>query len=342
MRLLLALAALLVVATTPAAAQRGEMARVDREVGEAARWLESVGEALAKSAEGFPALNQEAQALAASRPTPEQARAASSALRGLIDRARASVRSSEALLAALPPYPAGIPTDVTPQEVVRDARAYNAGLLKLLDDFETFAVALGEGDASAMGRAMPRIMEGAFSMLGNQRLVIRNRQAATPATESSHQSLGVAAQIYRAMEAAARSWLAARQGGGAGADKAAATLGEELRGVASDTRALAVRGRKNLAGEIAQIDSLRRAGSDPVEIRLLERVGAALRADEKVFELADRLADFAEANAAITGAQLAASPRPQLLPPLTEMEASYMALVQEQAGLLAEGAPQGP
>lgn len=207
----------------------------------------------------------------------------------------------------------------------------------LLDSFEDFIVAVGKADIAAMDRVVPKMMEGAFAVVGQQRLLVRNRQASVETTDSSHQSLGVVGQLYRGMEAALRYSMAAKENGGAQADSAAAALRGELRLIAAETRSVAATGRRNLAREVAEIDAARRATRDPEEVRLLGRVRNVYAGEEKVFELADRLVAFAEAHKGVTGAQLRDPAGPRLLPMLTQMEADYMVITQAQAAALAQG-----
>jgi hypothetical protein len=221
-------------------------------------------------------------------------------------------------------------------QLLADARAHNVGILSLLDAFDAFVVAMGKADMPGMQRTLPRMLEGSFAMLSQQHLLVRNRQAAVPRTDSSHQSLGVAAQLYRAMEAVFRRSNAAQTGSPAEAAAAAAAAGEELRAVAADTRALAVEGRRNLQREMAEIEVVRR-GKDAAEARLAERIGRVLAAEAKTFELADRLVAYAEANRATTPAQLRTAGAGSAVAPLTKLELEYASINQEQAAALAGG-----
>lgn len=331
-----AIAALLFLGTPAAAVQPNEVARADRELTEVGRWTERLGEALTVGMESQRDLNQGMRALVTPPVSRERIVAGAPALRPLIERSRADVRRSNALLDALPPAPPELVAE-NGSQLVADARAHNARLSALLDSFEDFIVAVGKADMAAMDRVMPRMMEGAFAVVGQQRLLVRNRQAGVETTDSTHQSLAVVGQLYRGMEAALRHSMGAKENGGVRADSAAAALRGELRLIAAETRSAAATGRRNLAREIAEIDAAQRASRDPAEVRLLGRVRNVYAGEGKVFELADRLVAFAEAHKGVTGAQLRDPAGPRLLPALTQMEADYIAISQAQAAALAQG-----
>lgn len=334
MRSGLAALAALVLLAAPAAAQTSESARMDRTVAETGRWRELLGEAMVMGSHGLRALNQQMQSLIRTSLTPKAAAAAAPLLRQLVENARAEVRKSEAMIDALPPFPAEVPMDIPPRQLIADAHAQNAGYLRFLDDIDAFVAAMAKGDMPAIQRAAPHVMNGAFSLIGGQRLLIRNRLALISKDETTHQSLAIAGQLYRAMEALIRGWTAARNGPSE-AGKAAAALREELRGVATESRALAAAGRRNLQAELREVEDFRKVAKDPDDIRMIERVAGATAAEEKVFALGDRLAALAEANAGMTGAKLAAPGLPALLRELSDIEALYMQISQEQAALLA-------
>lgn len=331
-----AIAALFFLGAPAAALQPSEVAQADRQLTEVGRWTERLGEALMVGMESQQELNRGMRALVAPPLSRERIIAGAPALRPLIERSRADLRRSNALLDALPPAPPEMVAE-SGSQLIADARAHNGRLNDLLDSFEEFITAVGKADIPAMDRVMPRMMEGAFAVVGQQRLLVRNRQASVETTDSTHQSLGVVGQLYRAMEAALRGSLAAKENGGVRADAAAAALRGELRLVAAETRSVAATGRRNLAREIAEIDSEQRATRDPEEVRLLGRVRNVFTEEGKVFDLADRLVAFAETHKGVTGAQLRDPAGPRLLPALTQMEADYMVITQAQAAALAQG-----
>ncbi|HEX8480483.1 MAG TPA: hypothetical protein VF650_01095 [Allosphingosinicella sp.] len=335
MRARTAIVAALIFLGAPAAAQPGEAAQVDRQLTEAGRWSERLAEALTVGMESQRALNQATQAMVRPPLSRERMIAAAPRLRPLIEASRADLRRSNALLDALPPAPREMMAELGPQ-LVADARAHNARMFALLDAFDDFAVAVGKSDLAALDRIMPRLMEGTFAAIGQQRLLVRNRQATAEPTDSTHQSLGIIGQVYRAMEAVLRGSTEARDNGGVRADAAAAALRKELGLVGAHTRSLAATGRQNLERELAEIDEQRRSG-DPSEAKLMERIRNVYAGEAKVFALGDRLVAFAEANKGVTGAQLRDPAGPRLLPVLTQLEADYMAISQEQAAALAKG-----
>lgn len=332
MRWGLLLVAILLALGGPLAAQPPQSVQAEREVAEAGRWLERLNQALTLGIDGFRDLSASMQALTTPSLTREKAAAAAPDLRRRIERCRDDLRRSEAMLDALTADPPPkMESDIPPAQLLADARAYNRRMLALLESYDGFIIAMGKSDLAGMERAMPGLAEGAFTLVGQQRLMLRNRQASVAATDSTYQSIGVAGQLYRAMEAVLRHSIAARAEKGAGAAAAAAALHGELGGIAADTRALAADGRRNLAREVAEIEAVR--ASDESERRVLDRVRRVYAAESKVFALADRLAAFAEASQAQLG-----TPGPsQLFPTLKQIELDYIAITTEQAAALAEG-----
>lgn len=338
MRAGLAAFAALVFLTAPASAQPGDAAKMERVAAQAAGWAEQLNAALTAGSEGFEGLNQRMQALLAAGPTREKAAAAAPGLRRLIEQNRENVRRSDAMLAALPAYPVDMPTEIPAERMVAEARAQNGLLMELLNQYDALIVAVAAGDVAGVNRARPRLKEGVFSLLGQQRLMFRNRQASVPAEESTHQALGIAIQIYRAMIAVARQGLAAREGNGAGAEAAAAILRGEMGAVARDTRALAAAGRSNLKRELAEFEALRkRSPKDGAQARLAQGALDATILEEKSFEIGDRLAAFADSNAAVTGAQLRTAGVSSLFTPLTVLEAEFIDVGVKQATMANDG-----
>ena len=334
----LALGLFLFAVPAGVAAQPAPAALAEQELAAGGAWLERASLAMGTAAEGFQELSARMQAFAAQGPTKEKAAAAAPAMRQLIGQARTGVRRSNEMLAALPPFPLKKDVPFSSEQIVADARAQNARFLTLLDDNEVFIDAMARGDNAAMGRVLPRILEGAFSLLGHQRLILRNRQATIPATQSSHQATGVAIELYRAMELVGRHVIAAKQGGAAGAAKAAAALGPELAKGARNVRTLAAAGRKNLAAEVATLERARSEARSDADKRLLEKVRRLSASEEGLFALADRLAGLMEANAAISGPDLAAHGLPTLYASLTDIEAAFVDLSGRQASIMAEPA----
>lgn len=329
--------ALLVFLAAPAGSQPVDSARLDRAVVEAARWTEQLGVAINAGTESFEELNQRVQLLAGTGLTGAKAVAEAPGLRQMVERNRENVKRSNAMLASLPPFPTGLQTEIPGDQLVADARAQNGRLLELLGHYDAVFAAMATGDVEALNRAMPRMMEGAFTLIGQQRLLFRNRQASVPASNSTHQALGIAVQIYRTMDAVARRGLAAGSDG-ADAAKTVAALRDEMRSIANDSRALTAAGRRNLAREIAELKSLRQSASNDVaSARLAERAQAATALEEKTFEVGDRLASYAELQAALTREQLRQSRGSLLLGPITKLESDYMDVALEQAALVGDG-----
>jgi hypothetical protein len=332
-----ALAALVFLAG-PAVSQPLDSVKLDRAVAEAGRWSEQLGRAINTGTEAFEELNGKVQSLAGTGLAGPAAAAAAPGIRQLIERNRANLIRSNAMLAALPPYPAGVPTEISGESLVADARAQNGRLLRLLGDYEAVFEAMGKNDSEALKRAMPRMMEGAFALVGQQKLLFRNRQAIVPASDSTHQALGIAVQIYRTMEAVARQTVAVRFGDAAGSAEAAAALRDEMKRVAADTAALAAAGRRNLKREMNEFESLRRSSaSNPAEARLADRALGVTALEEKTFEVGDRLAAFAAAQAQSTAQQLRQAAGSSLLSPIARLESDYMDVAAEQAALTGSG-----
>jgi hypothetical protein len=332
-----ALAALVFLAA-PAPAQPVDAVRMERVAAEAARWTQQLNAALTAGSEGFDELNRQVLSLLESGLSREKMAAAAPGLRRLIERNRDNVRRSDAMLASLPAYPSAMPADIPAERLVAETRAQNGRLMDLLVHYDAFIVAMAAGDHDALNRVRPKLTEGVFALLGQQRLMFQNRQASIPATDSSHQALGIATQIYRAMIAVAFQGLAAREG--AAAASAAAALGDELGLVARDARALAAAGRINLKRELAEFEALRKGSSkDAAQARLAERALAATRLEEKSFEIGDRLAAFADSNTALTAAQLRSAGVRSLLSSLTTLETELLDVGLQQANP-AGGAPK--
>jgi hypothetical protein len=337
MRAGLAAFAFFVFLAAPAGSQPVDSAKLDRAMVEAGRWTEQLGAAINAGTESFEELNQRVQRLAGTGLTGAKAVAEAPGLRQLVERNRENVRRSNAMLASLPPPPAALPTEIPGDRLVADARAQNGRLLELLGHYDAVFAAMASGDDEAVKRAMPRMMEGAFTLIGQQNLLFRNRQASVPVSNSTHQALGIAVQIYRTMEAVARRGMASRSDG-AEAAKTVAALGQEMRSIARDSRALTAAGRRNLAREIAELESLRRSASkDAAKARLAERARASTALEEKTFEIGDRLASYAEAQAALTREQLRQPAASTILGPITKLESEYMDVGLEQAAAVGQG-----
>lgn len=336
---LAALGALLLLAA-PAAAQPGESARMERAALESVRWTERLNAALSAGSEGLDELGQRVQPLLDSQLTREQVAAVAPELRRLIERNRENVRRSDAMLAAMPAFK-DMPTIISSEPLVAEARRQNALLMDPLNHYEALVVAMAAGDMAGANKVRPKLLEAMLALLGQQRLKYRNRQASITATDSLHQVNGIGVQMYRAMIAVARPGLAVLEGERAGAAAAAAALRGEMALVASDARALAAAGRSNLKRERAEFDALRKSSSnDGARPRLRERALAATLLEEKSFEIGDRLAAFADSKAALTVAQLLEVSLRALFMPLTMLEADFEAASAEQIAALGDSPKQ--
>src|SRR5687767_11337464 len=109
--------ALLFFSAAPVCAQRSETAEVSRQLTEAGRWFEKLAEALNTDSAGFRELNQGMQALATPGLTRERAAAAAPGLRKLLERSRADLRRSGAMLDAMPAFPGGISPEISPKQL---------------------------------------------------------------------------------------------------------------------------------------------------------------------------------------------------------------------------------
>jgi hypothetical protein len=328
----------LALLASPAAAQQPPAAvSAEQEMAANGVWLERANAAMIAALDGFQKFAVEMKTLSGPGLNKAKASAAAPALRQLISQARADVRRSDGLLAAMPAFPSKQALPFSPDQIIADGRAQNARFLVLLDANEVFITAMAKGDVAAMGRVLPQILDGTFAVMGHQRLILRNRQATIPPSESSYQSIGIAIELYRAMELVGRGALGARSGA-VGAAKAAAALGPELGKVGRTTRGLTAAGRKTLAAELVEVKAALAGPNSDSDKRVLDRVARVIAEEEKLFDLGDRLAGLMESNAAIGGPELAATGMPKVYADLIDLEAGVVAINTAQAGILAEPA----
>jgi hypothetical protein len=311
----------------PAGAQLEEALEFVGQLGEVTRIQV---EAMKKLLDSKPLLDRMA--------TPAGARAAAPRIRLLMSEARGVMERADAMTAGLAP-PAGLRlSGLDPATMIAEARSQNKKGLALLADFDSFLVAAEKGDRAALTRAAPRLMEGSFLLIDGNAAIYRNRKAAIPSNQSVHQALEIGIQLYRAMSASGRAWLAARTGAPAGA---ADTLRLQLGEIAGRTRAATAEGRANLARELGELDR-RIAGSrlSGNEAAMAARFREALAGREKLFALGDELAAGAAAAAGqVTGAGLAAQPSPQLMGLFAPLELRFQGTVAEQTAV-ATGKPR--
>ena len=328
-----ALLAAALLASAPAFAQASPPPAVSEAQTEAfASWLSQVSEAMARSNEG-------AQALAAAKPllasirSPADARAVVPKVRAIIAQARSKAVQADTALAAMASPDIALAGGLTPARIVAEGREQNGKVLALLADFDAFVVAMEKGDRATGDRLAPKVMSGAFLLIDSNRLLVRNRQALLPSTDSTHQALGILGQIYRGMSASSRAWLRSR---GGPQEAEAAQLRSDLAGLARDVRTLAAKGRENLARDRAEVDAASRRKSLPsAEAAELAAMRRIFDEEAKVFALADEVAVLAERHGTTTAAALAGQQGPALLAELSGLEARFHAITAAQAEIAA-------
>jgi hypothetical protein len=332
-------AALLLGLSAPVAAQTGApaaaapAAKIPKDMEAVLAWLGRMGEAMNVHASAMRRF-AEAQPLLETMTTPAGIKAGAPRLRAIVAEARGEIARADRMLGELPRVeaPAGVP--FSPAGLVAEGRAQNARGLALLDDFTAFLAAAERGDHNAARRAAPKLLEGSFLMLDGTGFILRTRRAAIPANQSIHQALTVGIQLYRAMGASGRAWLAARFEGKAG--PAAAHLRTELLAAAAELRSAGAAGKVSVDRELAELEARgRRAGFDASERTLFDRFVRAAAEKKKYFALADELATLAEAGAGTTGSALAAQRTPELMGRLAGFEARYHAIAASGASLAA-------
>jgi hypothetical protein len=297
---------------------------------EAVAFVGQLGEVMQVQVDGVKKL-LDAQPLLDRMATPAGARAAAPQVRLLMAEARATVQRADAMTARIVPPPGLRLGTLDPATMLAEVRSQNAKTLALFDDFDAFLAAAERGDRAAVTRAAPRLMEGSFLLIDGNAAMYRNRQAAIPSTHSVHQALEIGVQLYRAMSASGRAWLAAKTGG---ASDAAATLRTQLAQVSSRARAASSEGRANLARELDELD--RRIAASALqgdEAAAVGRIRQALAGKDKLFAVGDELAATATAASQVTGAGLAAQPSPQLLGRFSPLEVRFQSALAEQAAI---------
>jgi hypothetical protein len=326
-----AFAAAFLLAVGPVAAPAQAPGEARQQLDEALAFIGQLGEVMKVQVEGVQKLLN-AKPLFDSMATPAGARVAAPRIRLLMDEARATVRRADTMTARIVPPPGLRLGTLEPAAMLAEVRSQNAKTLALLADFDAFLAAAERGDRSAMAKAAPGLMEGSFLLIDGNAAMYRNRQAAIPPTQSVHQALEIGVQLYRAMSASGRAWLAARTG--RGPDAAAATLRTQLAQVSSRARAASREGRANLARELGELDRrIAHAGLRGDEAAAVARIRQALAGKEKLFQVGDEVAATAAAAGQITGAGLVAQPSPQLLGRLGPLEVRFQGALAEQAAI---------
>ena len=321
--------------SAPSSADRSAPPQLSAGQTEAAKaWLAQVGEALAVQAEGMARLGQSA-ALFEQLKTPEQIKANGPKLRALLAGAAADIRRSDAMLAQVKPVVGALAPELTFERIRMEVLAQNRKAVTALEHFDTFLLAAEAGDRTKALQLLPKVLESSFLLIEGQALILRNRQAAVPATASVHQALGVSVQLYRAMGTAGASWVRARMGGKS--EEAAAGMRSALADVSRETRRLSAAGRANLARELQEIDALKGTGQlKPRDAAALANARAIYAEEEKVFALGDELARLGEQHGAVQAAALAAQEKPALLGALVGLETRLQAVTAAQMALGAK------
>lgn len=323
--------ALLAAAAPGAAAAQVQPKAEMPSVEQSLAFLGQLGEALDVQVAGMKKL-LEAKPLFDSMTSPAAVKAAAPRARAAISEARGSVQQADSMFGRIVP-PAGLRVgSLTPQSMIAEARGRNAQFISLLADYEAFLAAAERGDHAAARRAAPKLMEASFLLVDGSASLYRNRQAAIPESQSVHQVLGIGVQLYRAMSASGRGWIAAKFG--SEPDAAAATMRSNLSGIAREARSASEQGRANLARELAELDRKTSGlGFQGEQAATLARIRQALASKEKLFAVGDTLAGMAEAGAKVTRGALAAQPAPQLLGQLAPLELRFHSALAEQAAI---------
>lgn len=267
---------------------------------------------------------------------PQQVRASAPELRKALAEVRTALRVSEGMFAAIQVRPEWRLGDgLALERVLQESRDANREMRVTFDFLDEFLGAIERDDRVRMRALMPRVASSSFVLLRGGKMLFRNRQLSTPATSVTHQTAGVMYQLYRAMDASAQSWFAAKFGGDV--PTSMSQLQAELRSVAREAPLLSVAGRKNLVGHLRQIEGLQRMakrGSETAEA--LGRIYASAAANQHIFAIGEELARWAEQNSSVTAAQVEAQQQPELLGQLIVLENQAMQVSVEQARLAAQ------
>jgi hypothetical protein len=303
--LLTGLAAGLFVAT-PAAAQAQaptSAAAANASMNEAGAWVLRISDALELSHDAYRQASPKMQALTANLKSPEQAKAAGAQLRRILAPVRAAIAQSNAALDQIGPAPAELDkalatVGLSGAKLIADAKEQNSALDRLHKMVERMGTAMSAGDAKMVMALAPRMMEGAFALIDNQAMLVRNRQVLVNRKESTHQSLGVMRVLYLGMSISMRAAAAVEMYPGQ-----TINLGQsrddmvKLAGAVDD---LAAEGRRNLAreqGEIAEMQRQVDRNGSADEKAQIARYKAVYAIEQDTFAVADDLAGLLRQNA---------------------------------------------
>ena len=307
----------------PASAQPASIGQLEQQIDEVTTWMGRATAAQESSNRALAGFSTGIETIDGMLKDPRRNKEAAARIRDLAAAAEESVRKSDALLAAIPP--------LSPQVVQRagydlnriipEARAQNQRVLEILRWATGFADALDSGDSARIQAAVPGLFKTSLLLLDNQRLILRNRQLAVPATDSLHQSIGLFSLFYRVMGAATRAWIVARVDGTP--EKGESFLRGELKEAAAELAILLPAGRANLARELKMADSLR-PRLDARRRTLIDRAAAVRAQLEGSFRAGDELRRIVDSSAGITGRELAGEEPPALLGELTSLERRFV------------------
>ncbi|HEX8381005.1 MAG TPA: hypothetical protein VF619_10710 [Allosphingosinicella sp.] len=315
----------------PAQAQAAVQPAAPLSLDQSLAFISQLGEVMEVQVAGAKKL-LDAKPLLESMTSPAASKANAPRIRALLAEARAIVERADAMTGRIA-VPAGlrlgtldIPT------MLSEVRSQNAKTLDLIRDYDSFVGAAERGDRAAAMKMAPRLMEGGFLIIDGNASIYRNRQAAIPSTQSVHQALEVGIQLYRAMSAAGRGWLAARQG--IRPDAAAAALRAQLADISGRITGASKAGRANLERELSELDGKSAAlGLRGEEAANFARLRQALAGKEKLFAVGDELSAIIASAGSITGRSLAAEASPRLMARLMPLEMHFQAALAHQAAI---------
>ncbi|HEX8480484.1 MAG TPA: hypothetical protein VF650_01100 [Allosphingosinicella sp.] len=264
--------------------------------------------------------------------TPAAVEANAPRIRALLAQASAIVERADAMTGSITVPPGFRLGNLDVATMLSEVRSQNAKTIALIRDYDGFLDAAERGDRAAAMKMAPRLMEGGFLIIDGNASMYRNRQAAVAPTQSVHQALEIGIQMYRAMSAAGRAWLAARQG--MRPDAAAATLRSQLADISARIAGANQAGRANLARELSALDGKSATlGLRGEEAANFARLRQALAGKEKLFAVGEELSALIASVGSITGRSLSAEASPLLMARLMPLEMHFQAALAEQAAI---------
>lgn len=308
MSILLFVSALAMAPQTAAAPVPAPAVSSEQEIGDA---VKALGAATDESAAAQAEIAPLARKALASLGAPNGPGQAAAELRPLLARFKAAVDRSTAKLTAIPAvtFPKEAPFSFARirSEIIGQNRA-TVGLLDAIDGLLAAAVAK---DRARLQANMAKVTQGAVTLVTGQATILRGRQAAVPVDQSTHQSIGLMANLYDGMATLV------------GVVSDARFEGEQpparLRRLASASRELGAAGRRNVGRELQEAE--RGPASERAALRTI------LAAENETFDLGDRMAaTFAE----LAGAPLTKDRAREHQYRLTQYETQFHALSSRQ------------